>query len=334
MIRRRGFTLLDLLVAMALGLVLIAAALGTLNQCRVLFAAHQSLAQLQDATRYALALLESDLEHAGFYGLSPPIQVRLISAGEMTADQTQMHQPSADRPAMPVRGLPAGTHQCGVNFLVDLQRPVQATDSAYRLGGCVPTASAGGSRSGTDTLTVRRASFEVSRPRAGRLQVYSRTLAASGPLLLFADGEWPGPRDDGHEVHDLEVRSYYVANDSVGGPGLPALRVKALTESGGAVQVRDEEVVRGVEDLQVELGIRTAEDGRTSLRFVAPEAAGAAPVVAVRLWIRVRAESSEPGYFDDRVMTYANVRFEPDSSEARQRRWLVSRTVTLRNPGA
>ncbi len=65
----------------------------------------------------------------------------------------------------------------------------------------------------------------------------------------------PAPVDAHTEVRDVEVRTYYVANNSVGRRGWPALRVKTLTESRGAAQFRDEEVLPGVEDLQVEFGV-------------------------------------------------------------------------------
>jgi hypothetical protein len=170
-------------------------------------------------------------------------------------------------------------------------------------------------------------------PRAGRLQVYSQGLSVAAPLLLFADGRAPGPVDPDHEVHDLEVRTYYIANDSVQRPGWPALRVKALTESRGAAQFRDEEILPGVEDLQVEMGVASPATGLPRVSYVAPGSPRALEgnVVAVRLWLRIRADVTEPGFSDDRVMTYANVTFSPSPVDAQQRRLLIERTVALRN---
>ena len=135
-------------------------------------------------------------------------------------------------------------------------------------------------------------------------------------------------------VHDLEVRTYYIANDSVERPGWPALRVKALTESRGAAQFRDEEILPGVEDLQVEMGVATiAADGMSRVHYVAPDSPRAREgiVVAVRLWLRIRADATEPGFNDGRRLTYANVSFAPSAAEAKQRRMLIERTVAIRN---
>ncbi|HEV7608039.1 MAG TPA: PilW family protein [Steroidobacteraceae bacterium] len=310
----RGFNLLEITIALALGLTLLAAFLVVLQRCRAVFAADESLARLQDTARNALAVVVPDIELAGFYGFTNQPAARLIGA------------------------LPSGIHACGTNFATTLAPAAQGSDNLFRLGAdardCAPTASAHGARPGADTLTLRHASRGTAALHTGQLQVYSQRFESTAPILLFADGRAPGPVDVDHEVRDLEVRTYYIAASSVDRPEWPALRVKALTESGGAAQFRDEEVAPGVEDLQVELGVASrAEDGTLRLHFVAPDVPRAReePIVAVRIWLRIRADATEPGFEDDRGLTYANVHFVPSAIEGRQRRLLVERTVALRN---
>jgi hypothetical protein len=312
--RSRGFSLAELMISVVLGLVLLGAFLVVLQRCRAGFAANESIARLQDAARHALSVLVPDTEHAGFYGFTHQPTVRLESP------------------------LPSGAHACGRDFAVALSVPIEGSDNGFQLGegatDCEPAASAGGARAGTDTLTVRHASRADAAPRAGRLQIYSQNLAAAGPLRLFADGRAPGPVDADHAVRDLEVRTYYIANNSVDRPGWPALRVKSLTESRGAAQFRDEEILPGVEDLQVELGVMWAGAGGPSRVFyVAPGSplAREGSVVAARLWLRIRADTTEPGFVDDREWSYANVRFTPSPQDSKQRRLLIERTVALRN---
>jgi type IV pilus assembly protein PilW len=340
--RHRGFNLLEVMVAMSIGLVLVAAFLVVLQRSRRDFVAAESLSSLQDTARHALAVLVSDIEHAGFYGFTGAGSVRLVRGAATLAQGDELSQPSAASLVPAVAGLPPGAHDCGTNFAVDLLRAVQGSDNGFAFGpaakDCAPTASAGGAAALADTLTLRHASPGTVAPRAGRLQVYSAARNSTSPLLLFADGRAPGVVDGEHEIRDLEVHSYYIANDSVGRGGWPALRVKSLTESRGAAQFRDEEVMPGVEDLQVEFGVAQVESGATVVRFVTADsprilsAAGApARLVALRVWLRVRADLTEPGHLDDRTMTYANVSFTPSTAEARQRRLLVSRTVALRN---
>ena len=313
-LRARGFNLPELMIALTLGLFLVAAFLVVLQRSRAGFAANESLARLQDVARHALSVLVPDIEHAGFFGFNSAAAVRVVGR------------------------LPAGVHTCGSGFAVLLSLPAQGSDNAFRLGensqDCAPTASAHGARADSDTLTLRHAAQTTTAPRTGRLQVYSQSLAAAGPLLLFGDGRAPGPVDLDHVVRDLEVRTYYVANSSVGRPGWPALRVKALTESRGAAQFRDEELLPGVEDLQVEIGVAMfAPDGAWRVHFVAPDSPRLreGTVVAVRLWLRIVADVTEPGFNDGRTLSYANVTFRPSSVEAKQRRRVIERTVALRN---
>ena len=188
-------------------------------------------------------------------------------------------------------------------------------------------------RAGADTLTVRHTSLATVDPRAGRLQLYTRRRETHAAALLFADGHAPDALDAESEIRDVEVHSYYVAKNSVARSGWPALRVKQLTESGGEAQFRDEELMPGVEDLQVELGVRDLADGVERISFVPADSPALRdlPVIAVRLCLRVRAESTERGYSDARTLRYADVVFTPDTSQAAQRRMLLERTVALRN---
>ena len=335
--RSRGFNLVELLIAQLLGLALLVAFLIILQRSQRDFASSESLARLQDSARHALGVLAADIEHAGFFGYSTAAQFRLVSRGSTLAEMPALLQPRDGSPTAAVTGLPAGAHDCGINFAVDLDRVIQGSDNRYRVGhearDCDPTATAGGASDDADTLTVRYASLAISAPRAGRLQLYSSALSSARPLLLFSDGRAPGPVDDEHEVRDLEIHTYYIANHSVDRTGWPALRVKSLTESRGAVQFRDEEVMPGVEDLQVEFGVASIEDGVQVVRYVTADTARAAAgqILAVRLWLRLRADVAEPGYRDDRTLEYANISVTPSGPDARQRRLLIERTVTLRN---
>ena len=73
-------------------------------------------------------------------------------------------------------------------------------------------------------------------------------------------------------------------------------------------------------------------DGRAT-RYVDPDFPDLAryQVVAVRLWVRVRAEQPEPGLTHPRPYRYARVDYTPAGAEQNFRRVVMSRTITLRN---
>ena len=158
---------------------------------------------------------------------------------------------TAGRPFLP------GAHACGTDFAVALRARARS-DNTFRLGAdasdCAPTASAGGARAGNRHTDAAPCVAESARRTPDGCRSIRRRLS-SGAIAAVRRRPRARPVDDDHAVRDLEVRSYYIANDSVDRPGWPALRVKALTESRGAAQFRDEEVMPGVEDLQVEMGV-------------------------------------------------------------------------------
>jgi type IV pilus assembly protein PilW len=351
--RARGLSLVELMVALVLGSVLIGGALYTYQQGRSSFAVNERLAQLQDAGRYAISVIEPEIELAGYLGFTnTAYTVRLVENGDtgrVIATARQMRHSKVfdtDPAIVPVPNLPAGAHACGANFAVDVLTPVRGTNGTYDLACGTPHPV----QAGSDTLTVRHVAPTLSAPTAGRIQMYSPRRASRSAHFLFGDGNAPGAIDTNNEVRNFVVRTYYVATSSVGRPGLPALRVKTLSERDGAVEFTDEEVIPGVEDLQVQFGIDTGDyddtgavhdldgdgipesDGRAT-RYVNPDFSGLHKyqVVAVRLWVRVRGEQPEVGFLDNKAWRYADRTFTANADERRFRRTVMSRTVTLRN---
>jgi type IV pilus assembly protein PilW len=129
------------------------------------------------------------------------------------------------------------------------------------------------------------------------------------------------------------VRAYYVAGRSSLGTDIPSLRRKSFGNPNAATAasaVTDEEIVPGVEDLQVRLGVDT--DGDTNAdQYVNPGSVppGAA-VVSATLWLRIRAEEREIGHVDDRAYQYADMA-APLTPNDDYRRILVAKTIHLRN---
>jgi type IV pilus assembly protein PilW len=340
--KARGFTLIELMVAMAIGVIIVAAALQMLAASRDAYRVNERVARLQEQARTAFAVMEPDIEMAGFYGFTQSAQTfRLLRGGStsaVVASALALRQfpllPGGALPAA-VGGLPPGAHSCGVNFAVDVSMPVQGSNNVFALGRS-PASSCdayqGRARAGADTLTVRRASTKTTPAEANRLQIYAARDTSRSAQFLFADGNAPGPLDDDHEVHDLLVRTYYVARDSVGRRGAAALRVKSLTRVGTALAFDEDEVMTGVEDLQVQFGVSLDGSGRAS-HYVDPDSAElpAAQVVSVRVWLRVRADEAEPTFVDTRTYRYAGVEFTPSGAERNFRRVLMSRAITLRN---
>ncbi|MFT3905808.1 MAG: prepilin-type N-terminal cleavage/methylation domain-containing protein [Steroidobacteraceae bacterium] len=301
-----GFTLTELLCALAISLGLLAATLSFWSQGREALRLREQRAQLMDQARAALAFIEADLQMAGFYGLTRSGgDFRFISAGD-TASALPTAQLSQYAGA--IAELGAAAHACGANYAIDLAVPVQASDGIFALGsGATASCAArgGGSVAGADTLTLRRANTGSSPVSAGDIQLLVDRIDPQQRFLL-ADGVLPTGitvQSGLLELHDLLTRIYYIARDSDGQSGLPALRVKTLSSVAGQSTFIDTELMPGIEDLQVELLLGGGWVG-------ARRPAAADPVRAVRVTLIARAQ---------------------DAVSATPQRATWSRTVWLRN---
>jgi type IV pilus assembly protein PilW len=328
---QRGLSLIELLVALTIGSFLIIGAITMQSNTRKTFTVNEQQARLQETARYVISVIEPELQLAGAYGFTNrPEDIHYTGITQSAQD---LRQWSAQ-----VAGLPAVLEQCGRHFAVDVISTVQANNNTYGLA----CAAQGGGHNGTsDTLTIRHAGTINVAASATKFQIMTTRLAQF-ENKLFINNTRPSTDAVGDiEVRDMVVESFYVAINADNRPGIPALRVKQISTDGAAPIVDDQEVIRGVEDIQVEFGVDPGEDingdgigdivnGATT-RYVAPNnltAAQTGQVTAVRLWVRVRAEDQEQGFVNNRTYSYAGVNFTPNDN---YRRVLMSRTIFLRN---
>lgn len=332
--------MIELLVALAIGSFLIIGAVTLQSQTRRTFDVNEQEARLQETARFVLSSIEPDLQMAGLYGFSQdPNVVQWSNKGSLTAP-SDVHKGT-------VPGLPTSLKGCGDTYAVDVLMTVSAINKDYTLG-C--DAEGGGHQAGTDVLTLRHTSTAEATASTTRLQVFSNpTSPWTMTRMAVADNAADAGIEGTYEVRNMIVQSYYVAAEAEGHKDVPALRVKLLDTDGTDPIFRDQEVVRGVEDLQVQFGVDPgadlngdgtpddeAGDGMADFvdgyaaRYVNPGDAilTSAQVVAVRIWVRVRADLEEPGFRDKRTYTYADTEFKADDG---YRRVLLSRTIFLRN---
>ena len=360
--RNLGLSMIELLVGLAIGSFIIVGAVMVYSQTRNTYAINETQARLQENGRYALAMLEPDLQLAGYYGFSNNAGDFRFKAGATETPIAQLEQTDTA-----LASPPGGVDTCGNNFAIDLMMTVQGSnDLLGPLEKCAPPTDAGNNAGNyvlkTDTVTIRRSATEdAEEPSASRVQLYVNALKRSNQYLFSSD-DAPGPIDDTRVVRNLIVRTYYVAENSRSREGFPTLWRKSLDTDGTDPEVIDEEILPGVEDFQVQFGIDTGDHDATVgididldknsvpdnpnglvSRWVNPDSALlnsptaatnpgiSAQIVAVRVWLRIRAEQPETAFTDTRDYKYAGVTYTPSGALSHFRRTLVSRTIYLRN---
>ena len=314
--KQRGLTLVEMMVALAIGSFLVIGAVQIYNQSRQAFVINESIARVQETAQFAMDTIEADMRMASNWGRTSralTIENRSIAG--------------IDNPK-PLNLVPP---DCGDNWVLDLAMPVDGANNSFDL----PCAAQGGVQASSDLITVRRTTVAPQPLQAGRLQI--QTTRISGEI--FEDGNIPAlfsPADS--TTHNLMVSSYYVSANSNLIPGVPTLRRKSLVVTAGVSSIVDVEVAPGVENLQVQLGIDVDEDNTVD-RYVNPgddiydpAAAGYVPgarVITARIWIVVRGVSRENGIIDNYTYAPGDVNLGSYSDDLR--RLQVSKTILLRN---
>ncbi len=316
--RERGLTLIEIMVALAIGSFLIIGAVQIYTQSRQAYIVNESVAKVQDTATFAMDAIESDLRMASNWGrMSRGLGIEGRSLID-DANPTNID-------------LNVDTSACGVEWVLDLSMPVDGDNNGYGLP-CPPEEVI---QANSDHFVVRRASVNPVPLEAGRLQI--QTTRVQGEI--FNDGAVPSgftPVDS--STHNLMVTSYYVASDSDLIPGVPTLRRKVLRMNGGVADIVDEEIAPGVENLQIQFGLDVNEDNTVD-RYVNPGDGVYDPddatyipgarIITARVWLVVRGIDREVGLTDDNVYTPGDVDLgQPDDDF---RRMQVSKTILLRN---
>jgi type IV pilus assembly protein PilW len=313
--RQHGITLVELMVALAIGSFLMIGALQIYSQSRQAFTINESIARVQETAQFALDTIEADLRMSNNWGRTSR---RLSVEG-----RTMLGDVNPKTLAVPL--------DCSEDWSLELDVPVDGFDNV--MGLTCPAQNA--AQANSDVLTVRRASVNPVPLQPGRLQIQSTRTQGE----IIDDGNIPPQFDPATSAtHNLMVSSYYVDANSDLIPGVPTLRRKVLGIQGINSAIFDQEIAPGVENLQIQLGIDMNEDNTVD-RYVDPgdeiynpRAPGYSPgarVLTARVWLLVRGLTPELGIDDQTVYTPGNANLGTFNDQVR--RMVVSKTILLRN---
>ena len=310
-----GMTLVELMVALAVGSFLIVGAVQVYNQSRQAYVINDSIARVQETAQFAMDTIEADLRMASNFGRN--------SRGDTIVGRASPIDPNPTGLAVPM--------DCGPDWALDLIRPLEAENNNYSL----PCAADNGAQPNSDTITIRRATVAAMPLQGGRLQVQSTRLQGE----LIDDGNMPVDFDAlTSATHNLIVNSYYVSSSSGLIPGVPTLRRHTLGVDAGAPAITDIEIAPGVENVQIQFGIDMNEDNSVD-RYVDPDdpiidptSGGWVPIARVmtaRVWLVVRSITTETGIIDNTDYRPGDVVMGVQNDG--YRRMMVSKTILLRN---
>lgn len=312
----RGFSILELIIAMAIGLLIVALLITVYSRSASTNAEFQRNNSQIENGRFALQLMQQDLMHAGFWGEHVPTGTVSGTINPCTAWASWTTANKTDVFHLPVQGY---------------NDPATSSDLPTGCGTPLPNLVAG-----SDVLVVRHAENclagvgDCEAVSSDKLYLQVSLCADQTPTYEF------GRSDDGATfIRQIKTCTdpaatnpatslragkrkvisniYYVRSTADG----PVLARSEFDEESGAVIARTADtLVENIEYLQVEYllddGSRTgstANDGIADSDYVTCAACTAAQwnqVVAARLSVLARSSSTSPGYSDTKTYYVGN----------------------------
>jgi len=326
--RSKGFTLVELMVAMVVGLIIVTGAFSLHSTTRKTQLVNEAQMDMSADARFAIEMIAYDLRHAGMWGntnLGGQIDCRATDPGCVTTA-------AGDTP--PTTAI----NDCSVGWFISLMIPVFATDNTvgnpYSLT-CIPVSE--GYVAGTDILDIRYADSNLPVPPLASDLTFVRSNFENGRLFVGSQppeliANETNPSTDNFVLH---AYSYYVSNHTdAAGDGIPSLRRASLSNG---PEVKNQTLISGVVDLQVQFGVDLAGDDEIVDAYVNPNVVGTITdgwqkVFSVKVWLVMRSEFAQKGL--DSVTTFSiaggDVSY-PSVGTDGFRYFMVSSVVNLRN---
>ena len=124
-----GLSLVELMVAMSIGLFLLAGAITVFGKTRDLYRTNDAAARLQETARYAMSTIEADLRMANYWGLMSRADLVENGPGLDLANPPDV-DPAYALPAS-LSTYAATINSCGAMWAVKLPAYVEAIDDGH-----------------------------------------------------------------------------------------------------------------------------------------------------------------------------------------------------------
>ncbi len=315
--RQSGFTLVEVMVAMLLSLILGVAIVTVFVNNSHSFNQDDNVMRMQDDARFALQQVAFDLSMAGHYAelLSPAavtpdtnLAIGLDCGPAGVTNWSYLTTQPATGDSLSLIGMDNVTssqvvanHQC---FLADEVEPGTDVVSIKRVAGAEATAF-------RDSAIYLRTNGTV-----GLLYRQPLTGTPTIPIALPRT-EW-----------EYRPTIYYIRQWAYAlGDDIPTLCRKVL--GGPGPSMLTECIATGIENLQIEYGIDTSNDGNPNVYMSTPTLADLQGVVSARIYLLARTTDIDVRYTNQKTFSVGNAPdYTPNDSFHRR---VYSTTVAIQN---
>lgn len=312
-----GFSLVEIMIAMLLSMLLAVGVVSIFVNNSYSFNQDENVARMQDDARHALREIAFEISMAGHYADLHIPDIVTADAGLSVGTDCG---PSGEVNWI-YRTVDPGTDESLSITAIDNATSAQvvAAHSCFAANEILP---------GTDVVAIRR----VAGQRTDTLSTDLAYLRTNGTVGLLYKAPFPAtpsitvatPRADW-----LYSPSIYFIRQfaNVAGDGIPTLCRKVLRSPGPSMAT--ECLATGIENLQVEYGIDTSEDGHPNIYVTGPTLAQMQDVVSARIFLLARTSEIDTRYTNDKTYSVSNAAdYSPTDSFHRR---IVSTSTTIRN---
>ena len=328
----RGFSLIELMVSIVLGLIIIAGAASIYLASKRSMTEVEQVAAVSENGRFALQLLNSAVRHVSFFGGARPPDIRddaslVAVTGDCTGDAAAY---DTDNAFFAVRAT--GTPGASVSVLGCITDALANTDvlvikgvapsPLYDADPDDPNAPRDGSISFPTGAWSSEETYVVSNSESGILVDGADTAPSVAVGTEFALGvAWP-----------YRLQIYYIRNAAT--PTL-ARKVLAWDTASGTVAVDTQDLVQGVENIRYLFSYDSDGDGEVDIteNLTGVTAADAwDTVISLQVFLLVRSDAADPDYLDEKTYNLGDISYTPTGDARSVRRILLNSDIAMRNP--
>jgi type IV pilus assembly protein PilW len=318
-LRQRGFTLIEMLISITIGLGILAGLVGVLASNASSSRSNDRTSELMTNGRYALNSMKQELREAGFRGYTWAEPLGTAALGGIGNECLEV-------------GAAAGS------FISNIRQGVWGSNNVNPYAAnCILAANYAAN---TDVMVVRRlAPTPTATASLVANSLYFLTTYDRGQLFR---GVVPPTFTGAAPLANFVFRTYvyYIRPWTVSAaenPQIPALvRLSLVPGGGGNPNLTTELVASGIERMQVQYGRLTTTPDTQYLNTVAgasfsidaTQPTDWEEVNAVRIWLLARNATTEPGYNNTTTYAMGDQPFTPNDGFRRQ---LFTSVVQLRN---
>ncbi len=333
----KGFTLVEMMIALLLSLIATGAVLAMYITTSKNIAQDEKHSYLQENARYALKQITKDLVMTDFWGqmLSPDTistslavsvnscadEVNLLDASEAILYNNYHVSPSTETFTL----CPGIATDRVANTDVLVIKRVEGSPTASTF---IDTNDIDGDSDTTEIITTGGSNLVNG-------EIYLRTNGTAGSFINTASSTNLPATGEGDWHYN--VSAYFIRNHfETSGDGIPALcRMSLLaggslgnTETGNTDEPQC--IAQGVEDLHLEFGIDSDNDGYANRYLSTPTATELTQVVSAKVHLLIRSATQDPSYTNSKTYQLGDVTYAAFNDNFYRK--VLSTTIGLRNP--